>query len=163
MRMRLPDHVHLLNAQVGKKIAAIFLRVYEYEQRLDWADTPLQIVFADEVTIQLRSASDGETLAVEEGPWQDPFQGKLTPENQQYLEEHGRWTLQDVSGTEPFNRLIGTELKEVHQLLNEYHKLCGAQFIADAVVLNFYVDGDECLISWGADNEDLIQCNISVQ
>jgi len=89
---------------------------------------------------------NGEALRVKLAAWQDPFAGNLTLENQAFVDNHGKWRLQDVSMTEPYHSFIGQVLKVINPIVNQFGTLSGVQLGFDQTRLYFIVEFDECHI-----------------
>lgn len=130
----------------GKRIRAIHLLTYSYQNETNWENTPLQMTFEDDSVIFLRQAGDGETFSISKEAWQDPFAGSLSEEDKQFIQKHGKWELRDMSLQEPFTCLINETVDEVEPIRNEYGKLSGVilNFTEAKGELKFEIAWDEC-------------------
>lgn len=67
---------------------------------------PLELTFGTG-TVLLDVGGDGETLVLQDQPWQDPFEpGPLSAENQTWTAEHGKWTAVEVSGEPAYSIFV---------------------------------------------------------
>jgi hypothetical protein len=150
--MKEPDHIrlHRLSSHVGHEITRVERLRYDFQGQRELEGGDVQLWFDDGV-VHLSVASDGETLRLEQAPWQDAFSGPLSSENEEYIASHGKWTLVDVSSELPFAGLVGNRLAKVSPLANRFGKLVGAQMVAGDVLFNVYVRSDEITVSWGAE------------
>jgi hypothetical protein len=137
-----------LSSHVGQPITKIERLRYEFQGQTEVEGGDLQLWFGDAVVL-LGVSGDGETIRVTEVSWQDPFEGPLAPENEEYVASHGKWRLVDVSREAMFVELTEKILSEVVPLTNRFDKLIGAQLVAGATIVNAYVSFDEFHVSWG--------------
>lgn len=130
----------------GRTVSTLSVLVYEHHERFSWEDTPLQISFGAGQVLLLDGMSNGESLRASLTAWQDPFAGPLTPENQEFVNQYGKWKLHDVSMTEPYRSLVGQTLKIINPVVNQFGTLSGVQLGFDQTKLHFIVEFDECHI-----------------
>ena len=130
----------------GLSISNLSVLVYGHQGELSWEDTPLQMSFESGEVLLLDGMPNGEALSANLTAWRDPFAGNLTPENQAFVDNHGKWKLQDVSMMEPYHSLIGQALRRINPIVNQFGTLSGVQLGFDQVKLCFIVEFDECHI-----------------
>jgi hypothetical protein len=130
----------------GRSVSNLSILAYEHHGELSREDTPLQMSFESGEVLLLDGMSNGEALRANLTAWRDPFAGNLTPENQAFVDNHGKWKLQDVSMIEPYHALIGQALKRINPIVNQFGTLSGVQLGFDQAKLYFIVEFDECHI-----------------
>jgi hypothetical protein len=147
--MKISEKVwQVVEMAVGQTIHQIHRVLYMFEGQIDWNDGALQLTFTDRSVLRLDGASDGDTLQASGSPWADPFSGKLTAENKNFIRMHGKWALVDVSDMPPYDSLIGEKINKVHPIFNQFGTLCGVQVLVKEQCFNFVVEADECHLLW---------------
>lgn len=141
---------HLIETIVGRRIKNVYLAVYIFQGEIKWNDIWLQFSFADGSTLFLDGDGDGQSLRASPLPWEDPFAGKLSQENIEYIKRYGNWELLDVANQEPLSLLIDKLVDEVKPLFDQFGVLNGVQILVSDQCLNFTVEFDEGHISWGS-------------
>jgi hypothetical protein len=131
---------------VLRKVSRLF---YLFEGSLDRSDGELQLEFVDGRVLFLTGDSTGELVQARSDSWRDSFAEPLSLENEDYLESHGRAVMTDVSGDAEFRSIIGRALQSVYPLTNKFGRTIGMQLGFEKCLLNFFVSGDECLVTWG--------------
>lgn len=111
------------------------------------ADGPLELSFDGSHTYLLDAGSDGETLRVLDGPWQDPFAPPLSAENIEFLEISGRWAAFDLTRQAPWEALLKSTIGAQSLKSGPESKLIGATLWAGPVVVDIQVDCDELVIT----------------
>ncbi len=102
-----------LQACTGRTITGIRRVWFEIRGQYDQTVGPLEITFDDGATVVLDAAANGQSLVVKMGTWDDPFEGKMTPENRQFVRSSGKWSAVDVRHESPYGDLIGERLTGV--------------------------------------------------
>jgi hypothetical protein len=95
--MNRDDLVSLLSAAVGRTIVAIRRTLYVKPNGAVDDRGPIQVSFDDGRILLFEVGRLGEELAIETGPWIDPFAEPLTDENRSYVQLVGKWTDFEVS------------------------------------------------------------------
>ncbi|MFO0553687.1 MAG: hypothetical protein U0271_35215 [Polyangiaceae bacterium] len=132
---------------VGRTVNGIGRILYEYRGEVDRADGALELRLDDQIVL-LDSAAGGECLRVRTGAWRDPFAEPLAPENQRFVERHGRWVRIDCYKEEPYADFVGSQVAEASLLKNEWGHVAGIRFAVHSRCLWFVVEGDECHVYW---------------
>ena len=102
-----------LQGYTGRTITGIRRMWFEIRGWFDQTVGPLEITFDDGATVVLDAAANGQSLVVKLGPWEDPFEGKMTPENRQFVQSSGKWSAVDVRHESPYVDLVGERLTGV--------------------------------------------------
>lgn len=105
-----------LRSLVGRKVTAITRVFFEHSGTVKTDEGPLQLTLDNGDVVLFESGSNGEDLVIEDNPWIDPFEGKLTSENRDFVATSGKWSLFDVSGFLPYRLLIGPEVRDVREV-----------------------------------------------
>lgn len=105
--------MHDLERFEGRRISRIRRAFFEYKGQVEIAAGLLELTFDDDEVVVFDGAGNGQSLRVEAGPWLDPFDRPLSSENEEWIAQHGKLTAFDVSGEEPFDRLIGADVLRV--------------------------------------------------
>jgi hypothetical protein len=90
------------------------------------------------------SGPDGESIRMSAGAWADPFEGKMTTENVEFVRRSGKPTAFDVSGEEPFASLIGTKVVDLAPMTTLSGKVIGCVVNIDGAFVAVYASFDEC-------------------
>jgi len=142
--MRLPSGLTKL---CGRRITQVARVLFERDGALDARDGAVELHWEEGVVL-LDGAADGEGLRVAEAAWQDPFVLPLSPGNQAYVLEHGKWRWVDCSAWEGYRELIGTPVSRVRALANEAGRLAGVYLSVPGRDVWIVVEGDECHVHW---------------
>lgn len=113
----------LANA-VGATLQHVRRIHYVFDGRPDTDFGPVEITVGEQVFL-FDSGPDGESLRIEEGPWQDPFSEPLSEENREFVDQPGKWTAFDVSTLGLWARLVGEPLADVEAVTNVDGKMTG--------------------------------------
>jgi len=144
------DAIVAARAFVGATVAEVHRVLYSFGGAVEPDDGALQLTFDQGHILRLDGAADGERLACALERWRDPFTAeKMTPENQTYLEEHGKWGLVELTHSEPWSRIVGEQLLSVEPIGSRFGVTIGAllSFTRGEVVI--YVQSDETRVVWG--------------
>lgn len=140
-----------LSAMVGKTIRSVQRVFYTIGNDVQRNEGPLQLELDDGSAILFQSGSNGQDLVVKPQRWRDPFAGALSPENRQYVEQYGKWSLFDVSEEDPYASLRGNQVNSVQEIdLREHSKEEG--FPVDRAVAE----------GWGIDFETVVGVLLTV-
>lgn len=131
----------------GSRITQLARIFYEFGGEIDTGDGFLEIESEGRVVL-MENAADGESLRLQERPWQDPFTGELSKENVQYINEYGRWRRIDCSKEKDYSSFIGQVITKICILENEHGTISGICLSVYNRSLWFVVEGDECHIYW---------------
>jgi hypothetical protein len=143
-----PDLVHVVREIVGQRIARIDRVFYRADDGIEAGDGPLEITVDDGTVFLFEGAPDGETLVAHRAPWADPFDGALSPENQAYVAETGKWCRVPVSHEVLYRELVGGTVTAVEILTNERGRTAALAIESAPAMLWFIIRGDESHISW---------------
>jgi len=147
---------------IGAKISNFHLiRYVTPDGNLESSDIELELLFEDDLLLRLATAPDGERVTIHNKPWTDPFEEPISNENQQYILEHGKWSLFDVSKQPPFSRIVSKSISNLEGLQNQFGVLSGIEITCEDEVVCFCVDGDEGKLFWGKDNPEIIAYGFS--
>lgn len=86
---------------------------FEFRGQYDQTVGPLEMTFDNGAAVVLDAAANGQSLVVKVGTWEDPFEGKMTPENRQFVQSSGKWSAVDVRHASPYVDLVGERLTGV--------------------------------------------------
>lgn len=134
----------------GRTVVRIDRILYETNGAVDPGDGPLEVHLDNGSVLFFEGASDGESLRMKCGVWADPFGGEMSPENEKFVEESGKWTKIPVSREAPYSKMIGAAVKAVEILENEFGREAGLTIETDARTLWFVIQGDEAHVYWAS-------------
>jgi hypothetical protein len=80
----------------GARLAGIRRAVFVSGADVDGATGSLELSFDHGQTLCFHVAGNGESISVEPGPWKTHFPEPLSPENQDFLWESGKWEIIDA-------------------------------------------------------------------
>jgi len=142
------DNWQLIVNKLSKKVLSIEFIKYEFQGEVDPSNTLVQINFEDGTSVYFTPDRDGETLKVCLYSWDDPFAGDLSAEQILFVERSGKWSKQDVSSLEPFNRFIGESISEITPIRTN-SKITGIIIIANGAYMKVIIEWDESHVSIG--------------
>lgn len=135
---------------VGKEIARIDRIFYEFRGDVDAAHGALELHLSDGSVLLFGVASDGDSLRVEAGPWEDSFAEPMSEENRAFVAKHGKWCRHAVSTQERYRDLIGAVVNAVELLENQHRCKSGIALETGVRKLWLVVEADETNLYWGA-------------
>src|SRR5690349_21478675 len=83
--------------------------------RIDATEGPLELTFENGEVRLFGVGSNGETLVIDREPWADPFSGRVSAENEEFIVESGKWEAFDLGGLWSYGRFIGRCLTSVER------------------------------------------------
>ena len=116
--------VPTLAEAVGSPIRRVRRIHYVHDGQADTDFGPVELTIGQRVFL-FDNESDGDSLRVTEAAWVDPFSEPLSPENRQFVREHGKWTAFDQSTEDDWARFIGDPLRDVETVTNDVGKTIG--------------------------------------
>jgi len=144
--MTTPMSARSLGRMEGRVISTI-TRVRYVSPDGSVSDTgPMELRLSDGSSAVFDVGPDGETLRVDEGPWQDPFQEPLSPDNRAYVQEVGKWTAFDVTDEYPYSALTGQRLEAVAAQENSLGYPERVSFRTQAATVSVAVGADELVV-----------------
>jgi hypothetical protein len=148
------DAFDLLLRFVGEQLIRVRRIFFTHAGVAEQGAGPLELSFGTG-TVLLDVGADGETLTLRDQPWTDPFEpGPLSPENQAWIAEHGKWKAFDVSGKPSYDVFVGKALTSVKPLRVAGGNVCGVRLGFESLVVDFVGSADEALVFF-ADQNDL--------
>lgn len=135
-----------LLAHSTEAVLAVHRLGYEFADDGEEPSGELHLQFATGV-VRFRPSPAGDEIDITDLPWTDPFDGRETPENIEFLERHGRWRSHDVSALPGYRSLVGKRVTAATPLAAT-GRMVGVRLVAGDVALLVSVDGDELCISW---------------
>lgn len=136
-----------LDEVVGSNLSGIARILYEFDGENEPDDGALELR-TEGFIVLLDGSSDGESLRVRKAAWKDPFGEPLSPDNERYVREHGRWRRVDCSDLENYSDFVGREVTEFRTLINEHGRIAGLRLSVPGRTMWFVVQGDECHVRW---------------
>ena len=134
LKMQLSCIREIINTNLYTTPISLISRLYYIFQGAYNRETgAIQFQFHDGSILFCDVGADGEQLALSNQKWQDPFREPLSPINQTYVQEHGKWCLVDVSIEEPYSNIIGTTLRSC---LKRSHAAQSAKHESDHRTIN---------------------------
>lgn len=103
---------------------------------------PLELTMTNGEALLFEPGEDGQTLRIRLQPWSDVFAEPLSDENRRFVQQHGKWTAFDVSGTPPTKDLIGRETRDVVTRTGRTGTLTGMTLVVGEVSLSIDVEAD---------------------
>jgi hypothetical protein len=102
------------NLPVGAKVASLRRVLFSLGADLHGSEGPLEIGFANGQVFLFECGASGEDLKVTEGLWLDPFTDPLSPENEKFLLESGKWEVLDLGvSLWSYRRFVGMTLDSI--------------------------------------------------
>lgn len=132
-----------LGQLVGKKLTRVRRAFYVHQGEVERSFGDVELQFDSDEIVLLDSGANGYSVDVAYHEWRDPFAGELTPENQEFVATHGKWSIFDVSMEEPFHALLGGALQDVCEIIGYKEQRIGYIFGVAGYLLAVYVHGDE--------------------
>ena len=108
---------------------------------------PLEIQFHNGTTVLFDAGEDGEELRVLTKGWEDPFEGKMSQENREFVWKHGKWVAFDASMERGFKHLLGERAKSLLSKRNVAEKLIGLTLTFPTTLLHVETGVDELLVT----------------
>ena len=98
----------ILDQIVGDRIEKIHRVFYVFDGIAEEDAGALQIEFERFGPMLLDVDADGHSLKVLAERWKDPFDGRMTPENQRFVAESGKWTSIEVGARSDYLPFLGS-------------------------------------------------------
>lgn len=133
----------LLKGCVGRTVMAARRIRYVYRGSIRNEHGTLELTFEDGSSICLDAGGDGETLAVTQGPWIDPFAEPLSEVNREFVDRSGKWSAFELSASEMLGQIIGQSVVEVDPRRGFMDKLVGIRFGLVSADLVAIAEADE--------------------
>jgi hypothetical protein len=133
---------------VGLEIERIDRIFYEFMGVIEADEGALEVHFTDGSVARFDGGATGESLGVDDHAWVDPFAGELSPENEAFVAQCGKWTRVPVSTEAPYRELIGATVNAVTILHDRFGRESALALETDARTLWFVAGGDECRVCW---------------
>ncbi len=135
-----------LGLVVGRSVVRVRRIFYVHAGEVNRTVGAIELLFHDGSIIYLDGGSDGQSLVVKSAPWIDPFEGVLTPENEEFVRTHGKWTRFDVSNEEEYEGLIGKAVDSIDLIQTPRGKVVGATFWLSLQRLRVEVEADDVYV-----------------
>lgn len=141
-----PDDLQMLASRmVGRSVTGVRRIFYEHQGSIDPTNGALELTLSDEATFLFDVASDGESLKVSYEPWQDPFTYPLSPENEAYVRESGKWTA--VHAETGIEQVMGAQIEGCRLVNNAAKKVVGIQLLTTQADISARVEFDEFYVN----------------
>ena len=129
---------------IGSQIKSINRILYMFRGEIEADDGALEIEFCTGTCL-----FDGtERLHITSGAWVDAFEAPISPENEQYVIEHGKWTRVFCSKEPRYEEMISRKLTGLSWVVDEYGEVVGCGLSAEGSTLWFLAECDECHVLW---------------
>jgi hypothetical protein len=128
---RLPSMPEL----VGRTVTRVRRLHYVYRGETNAVDGPIELAFGDGSVAMIDASADWR-LEFYGAPWIDPFQEPISESDRAYVERYGKWAAMDVSGTTPYDRLVGGTIRQATPQINDLMELTGLLVRTDDAVLD---------------------------
>ncbi|GAA2708290.1 hypothetical protein [Actinoplanes palleronii] len=136
----------LIELPVGERLTGLRRAYYVYGADLDAPDGPLEASFEKSGSYMIDST--GESLVITQGPWIDSFADPLSPENEKFVRESGKWEIVDMGAAAwSYRQFLGLRL--------DRQELGGSPAMEQSLTLTFGKDsiviktsGDETRVSF---------------
>lgn len=132
-----------LRTYVGQKLADVRRIHYVLQDQIDTSVGPIELRFSSGLVLLCDAGPDGESIALGDQRWVDPFADQMTEENEAYVRQHGKWNAIDVSEQPEFNQLIGSEVLDVSRVVGSTGKTYGIVINIYGALIAAYVVADE--------------------
>lgn len=121
----LSSDLSVLDDHVGQLVTRVRRVFFEVDGGCDRSVGALEISFDDGVSIVFDVAGNGQDISIKPRSWADPFEGKMTAENIEFVRRSGKWTAFDVSVDSPYSSLIGKPLTKQTPIIIEGNGMIG--------------------------------------
>lgn len=132
-----------LRTYIGQKLVAVRRIHYVLQGQIDTSAGPIELRFSSGLVLFCDAGPDGESIALGDQLWVDPFADRMTEENEQYVRQHGKWTAIDTSDQPDFNQLIGSEVFDISRINGTTGKTYGILINIYGALIAAYVVADE--------------------
>lgn len=96
---------------VGTHVTTLRRVLFCHGATVQGDEGPIELGFSDGLTLLFECGASGEDLTVSRGPWIDPFEEPLSPENTEFVMRSGKWEAFDLgSHLWSYRRLVGRVL-----------------------------------------------------
>jgi hypothetical protein len=136
-----------LGTFVGATSASIARLFYVFDGTAREDRGPVEITFTDGRFVGLDVGGDGESLRLDDKPWDDPFLDPLSAENAEFVARSGKWTRFDLSAVEPYAHLIGSWVTDVVPVVHRIEKLTGVVVVTSGGSLEVECDADDVWVT----------------
>ena len=132
----------------GKTVTSVRRIFYVFGDEVETSEGAVEFSFDDSTVLLLDSGADGERLRVGTERWMDPFEGKVTPENIEYVARSGKYTAFDVSAEFPYSDVLGGTVDDVEMTTLPSGAVSGVSFLIGTLTLSAQTIADELIVSW---------------
>lgn len=141
------DDSELANLLVGSLVFKMRRIKFEFMHKVIDNNGPLEIQFHNGQTVLFDAGEDGEELELLTKAWEDPFEGKMSQENREFVRKNGKWVAFDVSSQQGFKNLIGESAKSLLSKRDVAEKLIGLTLVFPSTLLHLETGVDELLVT----------------
>jgi hypothetical protein len=135
----------VLERIVGRQLVSASRIVYEFDGVVDVSCGDLELSFEGGEIVSLQCAADGERLTLAPVAWQDPFAPPLSPENEAFVQESGKYIRVDTN-TAPPQLPVGCRLSRYVLIRNRFGTPAGVQLEFAGSAVRFLVECDEAYV-----------------
>lgn len=132
-----------LRTYIGQKLVGVRRIHYVLQDQIDTSAGPIELRFSSGLVLLCDAGPDGESIALGDQSWVDPFVDRMTEENEEYVRQHGKWIALDTSERPEFNQLIGSEVFDISRIMGTTGKTYGILINIYGASLAAYVVADE--------------------
>jgi hypothetical protein len=151
-----------LEGVVGKRLVTANRIAYEFDGAVDVSCGALELRFEGGEIVFLRCAADGERMMLEQVAWHDPFAAPLSPDNEAFVQNSGKYIRVDTAAAPP-SLTIGDELSRYALIRNRFGTCAGVRLEFVRRPVRFLVQCDEAYVmdlddsrftDWGFSEDD---------
>ncbi|WP_216911119.1 hypothetical protein [Nocardia noduli] len=132
----------------GKTVTSVRRIFYVFGDDVETSEGAVEFSFDDSSILLLDSGADGERLRVSTERWTDPFDGKMTPENIDYVARSGKYTAFDVGPEFPYSDILGRAVDGVELMTLPSGEVSGVSFLIRPLTISARTIADELIVSW---------------
>lgn len=116
---------------------------YVFKGEVDRHEGEVELTFSSGQVVLGQAGPEGYSMRLGYEPWVDPFEGHMTPENQEYVATHGKAEAFDVSDEAPFNDRIGKKVTDIFEIAGISGWCIGYVFYIGGEMLVMWANCDE--------------------
>lgn len=124
----------------GDTISRVRRLRYEFPLGEPGQDGDLELTFEGGTCLLFHSV--GERLVLLAEPWEDPFKGPLSPENEEFIRHSGKWTAYDVGNENEYVGLVGSVVRRAYESVPG----SSVDIRTDQMTIRVAAEGDETCV-----------------
>ncbi|MCB9538063.1 MAG: hypothetical protein H6704_17555 [Myxococcales bacterium] len=171
----------LLRSMPGRRVRGVWRILYDTTGALTLPDPPGDAAFSelgtddgdlelllDDRLVRFTHAPNCSALCVTDTPWHDDFAPPLSPENEAYVAECGKWTRYDAAAWPRYAELFGQPITAVAGIVTDWPagapQVIGARLSTPDRSFWLMTRSDEVYVEWQRpkDGREVALCDLDV-